>query len=73
MTLLDIRGNSFHVGCEVVRALDKGVLDFRTVTRIDDNAIYLNNSPTPVRYPRRLLITKIDPLYKMVKTYEDNK
>lgn len=73
MKLHDIQGNSFHVGCEIVRASGDGYLSFHTVTRIENGKLYLDNSKIAIRYPKRLLIIKSDPLYTMVKTYEDNK
>jgi hypothetical protein len=73
MTLTDKRGKVFHEGCEVVRAVAEGSLEISTVTKIEDNKLYLNNRKVPIKYPRRLLIIKQDPLYQMVKTYDESK
>lgn len=73
MSITDIRGNVFHVGCEIVRAAGDGYLSFHTVTRIENGKLYLDTSKIAIRFPKRLLIVKSDPLYNMVKTYEDNK
>lgn len=69
----DIKGNSFHVGCKIVRAVSDGYLQFCQVTKIEDAKLYLDNSKVPIRYPNRLLIVEQDPLYKLVKTYEATK
>lgn len=68
-TPLDKKGFAFHVGCKIVRAISEGTLDICTVTKIEDDKIYLDNSKVPIRYPRRLLIIEQDPLYRMVKKY----
>lgn len=68
-----MKGFAFHVGCKIVRATSEGHLTISTVTRIEDNKIYLDNSKVAIRYPNRLLIIEQDPLYKMVKQYENNK
>lgn len=64
-------GKLFHVGCKIVRATGDGILEINTVTRIEDNKLYLDDSKVPIRYPRRLLIIEQDPLYKMIKDYEN--
>jgi hypothetical protein len=69
----DMKGFTFHVGCKIVRAVGDGMLSICTVTRIDDGKIYLDNSKIAIRYPKRLLIIEQDPLYRMVKQYEENK
>jgi hypothetical protein len=69
----DIKGNSFHVGCKIVRAVSDGYLQFCEVTRMEDSKLYLDNSKVAIRYPNRLLIVEQDPLYKLVKTYEASK
>jgi hypothetical protein len=69
----DIKGNSFHVGCKIVRAVSDGYLQFCEVTKIEDAKVYLDNSKVAIRYPARLLIIEQDPLYKMVKAYDQNK
>ena len=68
--ITDMRGASFHEGCEVVRAVGDGILAICIVTKIEDNKIYLDRSKIAIRYPKRLLIIKQDPLYKMVKEYK---
>ena len=73
MSIKDIRGNVFHVGCEIVRAVGDGYLSFHTVTRIENGRLYLDTSKIAIRYPNRLLIIKSDPLFTMVKTYTDTK
>lgn len=70
---VDKKGFAFHVGCKIVRAISEGMLDICTVTRIEDDKIYLDNSKVPIRYPRRLLIIEQDPLYRMVKQYDKEK
>jgi hypothetical protein len=69
----DMKGFTFHVGCKIVRAVGDGMLSICTVTRIEDGKIYLDNSKIAIRYPKRLLIIEQDPLYRMVKQYEENK
>jgi len=69
----DIKGNSFHVGCKIVRAVSDGFLQFCEVTRIEDTKLYLDNSKVAIRYPNRLLVVEQDLLYRMVKEYENNK
>lgn len=73
MTLTDKRGKVFHEGCEIVRAVGEGRLDICIVTKIEDDKLYLDNSKVPIKYPRRLLIIKQDPLYQMVKAYDESK
>lgn len=72
--MVDMRGNTFHVGCKVVRAVGSTTpyLNICTVTKIDGSRMYLDNSHQPLRFPERLLIIEQDPLYKMVKNYESN-
>lgn len=72
----DKLGFAFHVGCEVARAVNYGqspMIDLCIVTRIEDGKLYLDNSKQPIRYPKRLLIIKQDPLYRMVKEFEKSK
>ena len=68
--LTDKLGNTFHVGCKVVRALESGYLDICRVTNIKDNKLYLDDSKIPIKYHKRLLIIEQDPLFKMVSDYE---
>ena len=68
--LLDMRGNQFHQGCKVARALDQGVLVIQTVTRIENGKLYLDKSNQPIRFPKALLIIEQDPLFKMVNDYK---
>lgn len=72
-TPVDKRGFAFHVGCKIVRAVGDGVLDICTVTRIENNKIYLDDSKISIRFPNRLLIIEQDPLYRMVKHYDKEK
>jgi hypothetical protein len=69
----DMKGFAFHVGCKIVRAVGDGMLSICTVTRIENDKLYLDNSKIAIRYPKRLLIIEQDPLYRMVKNYEENK
>ena len=76
MTPLDMKGFAFNVGCKVARAVVNGqnpALLIQEVTKIDKGRIYLDNSKVPIRYTDRLLIIEQDPLYKLVKDYEENK
>jgi hypothetical protein len=66
----DMKDNSFHVGCKIVRAVGDGMLSICTVTRIEDGKVYLDNSKIAIRYPKRLLIIEQDPLYRMIKEYD---
>jgi hypothetical protein len=72
----DMKGFSFNEGCKVARAVLWGkspMLDICTVTKIKDGKIYLDDSKQAMRFPERLLIIEQDPLYRMVKQYEENK
>lgn len=72
----DMKGFAFHEGCKVARAVMWGKspkLDICTVTKITDGKLYLDNSKQAIRFPERLLIIEQDPLYRMVKKYEENK
>ena len=66
MSILDMIGQGFHVGCKVVRAVGEGYLNICTVTKIEDDKLYLDNSKIAIRYPTRLLVIEQDPLYKFV-------
>lgn len=73
---LDMKGYAFNIGCKVVRAVMWGkspMLSFCEVTAIKDGKIYLDNSKQAIKFPDRLLIVEQDPLYRMVKDYEQNK
>lgn len=70
---LDMRGYAFHVGCKVARAVGDGILVVCTVTKIENNKIYLDDSKISIRFPKRLLIIEQDPLYKMMKDYDKDK
>jgi hypothetical protein len=75
-TPLDMKGFAFNVGCKVARAVMSGQsprLDICEVTRIKDGKIYLNNSRQAITFPDRLLIIEQDPLYRMVKKYDQEK
>lgn len=72
----DMKGFAFNEGCKVARAVLWGkspMLDICTVTKIKDGKIYLDDSKQAMKFPERLLIIEQDPLYRMVKTYEENK
>jgi hypothetical protein len=72
----DMKGFAFNEGCKVARAVLWGkspMLDICTVTKIKDGKIYLDDSKQAMRFPERLLIIEQDPLYRMVKQYEENK
>ncbi len=72
----DMKGFAFNEGCKVARAVLWGkspMLDICTVTKIKDGKIYLDDSKQAMRFPDRLLIIEQDPLYRMVKQYEENK
>ena len=72
----DMKGFAFNEGCKVARAVMWGkspMLDICTVTKIKDGKIYLDDSKQAIRFPERLLIIEQDPLYRMIKQYEENK
>ena len=73
----DKLGFAFNVGCRVARAISVGRsstdLAICTVTRIENGKIYLDDSKVHIRFPERLLIIEQDPLYRMVKNYENYK
>ena len=72
----DMKGYAFNEGCKVARATLWGKspkLDICTVTKIKDGKLYLDDSKQAIRFPERLLIIEQDPLYRMVKEYEENK
>jgi hypothetical protein len=72
----DMKGFAFNEGCKVARAVLWGkspMLDICTVTKIKDGKIYLDDSKQAMKFPERLLIIEQDPLYRMVKQYEENK
>lgn len=71
----DKLGYAFNEGCKVARAVMHGRspnIQICTVTKIRDGKIYLDDSKHDIRYPSRLVIIEQDPLYRMVKNY-DNK
>lgn len=70
-----MKGYAFNVGCKVARAVNNGrnsVIRICEVTRIENNAIYLDNSKVAIRYPGRLLIIEQDQLYRMVKNFDES-
>ena len=72
----DMNGFAFNEGCKVARAVLWGKspkLDICTVTKIADGKLYLDNSKQAMRFPERLLIIEQDPLYRMIKQYEESK
>lgn len=71
----DMKGFAFNVGCKVARATMWGRsphLEICTVTKIDGNKLYLDNSKQPIKFPERLLIIEQDLLYRMTKQYDKN-
>lgn len=71
--LTDKLGNTFHVGCKIVRAIESGYLDICTVTNIKDNKLYLDDSKVPIKYHKRLLIIEQDPLFKLITAHTNKK
>ncbi len=69
----DLKGYSFTVGCEVVRAVGDGILQICEVTNIENGKLYLDYSKVLIRYPNRLLIIEHDKLFKMIQDYENTK
>ncbi len=70
--ILDMKGFAFNVGCTVARAVMWGKspkIDLCTVTRIDKDKLYLDDSKQHIRFPERLLIVEQDPLYRMIKNH----
>lgn len=69
-------GFAFHEGCKVARPTLWGkspMIEICTVTKIKDGKMYLNDSKQAMRYPDRLLIIEQDPLYRMIKNYDNTK
>lgn len=74
--MVDMQGFAFHEGCKVARPVVYGkspFIEICTVTKIKDGKMYLNDSKQAMRFPDRLLIIEQDPLYRMVKNYDNNK
>lgn len=72
----DMKGFAFNVGCKVARAELWGKsprITICEVTRIENNKLYLDDSKQAMKYPDRLLIIEQDPLYRMVKEYNNLK
>lgn len=72
----DMKGFAFNEGCKVARAVLWGkspIIEICTVTKIKEGKLYLDDSKQPMKIPERLLIIEQDPLYRMVKQYEENK
>ena len=72
----DMYGYEFNVGCKVARAVVSGrspFISICTVTRIEDNRLYLDDSPKAINFPNRLLIIEQDQLYRMIKNHETTK
>lgn len=67
--VVDMEGNEFYKNCKVARAISDGYLLICEVTRMENGKIYLDNSKVPIKYPRRLLIVKQDPLHRMIKNH----
>ena len=69
-------GFAFHEGCKVARPVLYGkspYIEICIVTKIKDGKLYLNDSKQAMKFPDRLLIVEQDPLYKMVKNYDNFK
>jgi hypothetical protein len=49
------------------------MLEICTVTKIKDGKLYLDDSKQPMKFPDRLIIWQQDPLYRVLKNYENNK
>lgn len=65
----DIQGFTFTVGCKVARAIIWGNsprLEICTVTKIEGDKLYLNDSKQAIRALDRLVIIEHDPLIKLV-------
>ena len=74
--LVDMQGSVFHEGYVVARAQVSGnspYIALQTVTRIENNKLYLDDSKQPIKFPNRLLIFKKDPLIDMIEKYEESK
>lgn len=72
----DMKGFAFNEGCKVARAVLWGkspMIEICTVTKINDGKLYLDNSKQPMKFPERLLIVEQDPLYRVLKNYENSK
>jgi hypothetical protein len=65
----DLMGFSFTLGCTVARPVLLGkspIIEICTVTRIEGNKLYLDNSKAAMKIPSRLLIIEHDPLVKLI-------
>jgi hypothetical protein len=72
----DMKGFPFSLGCQVARSVMWGkspMIEICTVTRIQNDKIYLNESKQAIRFPDRLLIVEQEPLYRMIKKFEMGK
>ena len=72
----DMKGFAFNEGCKVARAVLWGkspMIEICTVTKINDGKLYLDNSKQPMKFPERLLIVEQDPLYRVLKNYDNSK
>ncbi len=72
----DKLGFAFNEGCKVIRAVMWGkspMLEICTVTKIKDGKLYLDDSKQPMKFPDRLIIWQQDPLYRVLKNYENSK
>lgn len=75
-TPVDMKGFALTEGCTVARAIMSGQspqLVLCKVTKISEGRIYLDDSKQPIKFPKRLLIIEQDPLYRMVKKYQQEK
>lgn len=71
----DMKGFAFNEGCKVARAVLWGkspMIEICTVTKIKEGRLYLNDSKQPIKFPERLLIVEQDPLYRVLKNYENS-
>lgn len=72
----DMKGFAFNEGCKVARAVLWGkspMIEICTVTKIKEGKLYLDNSKQPIKFPDRLLIVEQDPLYRVLKNYDNGK
>ena len=71
----DMKGFAFNEGCKVARAVLWGkspMIEICTVTKIKEGRLYLDDSKQPIKFPDRLLIVEQDPLYRVLKNYENS-
>ena len=74
--IADMLGYPITVGCKVASAVSQdgfSTLRISTVVDIKDNALILDNVPRPQPRPGFFVVIGQDPLYNLVKQYEDTK